>query len=264
MRQPHCPASHDLRQQHARKGTLAPCASCYPASGKVHDAATATVGDVMPDEGWLYVGCQGLSQNQQEEAREPGKGRGRRLVKHISLEEHQHQQHQHQQEPPAASVHDADWPALTLQVQKLQVTTHRQTLKLQLYPYVPGLHDSHNSKLCVSDCLLTLPVGSKHRTLCSLCVASLRSECTWCHHAPECNTSCLLPPAHCAHAHTGSVSTRWVSLAHGNVTVLWAAWYITRLLVKLTPKGVVFSFLFNVTVHVACVGCRSSRGGCWA
>ena len=24
----------------------------------------------------------------------------------------------------------------------------------------------------------------------------------------------------------------------------WAAWYITRLLIKLTPKGVVFSFLF--------------------
>ena len=28
------------------------------------------------------------------------------------------------------------------------------------------------------------------------------------------------------------------------MATIWAAWYITRLLVKLTPKGVVFSFLF--------------------
>ena len=27
---------------------------------------------------------------------------------------------------------------------------------------------------------------------------------------------------------------------------VWAAWYVTRLLVKLTPKGVVFSFSFLV------------------
>ena len=30
----------------------------------------------------------------------------------------------------------------------------------------------------------------------------------------------------------------------------WAAWYSTRLLVNLTPKGVVFSFLFFLHHHV--------------
>ena len=32
----------------------------------------------------------------------------------------------------------------------------------------------------------------------------------------------------------------------GCVLCIWAAWYISKLLVKLTPKGVVFSFLFCV------------------
>ena len=167
MRQPHCTASRDLRQQHARRETLAPCARCYPASRKVHDAATATLVDVMPDEGWLYVGCQGLSQNQQEEAREPGKGRGRRLVKHISLEEHQQRQHQHQQASPAASVRDADWPALTLQMQKLQVTTPGQTLELRVTPLCLVCMTRITASY-ISACLLTLPMGIKHRRLCSL------------------------------------------------------------------------------------------------
>ena len=63
---------------------------------------------------WIVapVGFDGVSQNQQEVS-EPGKGRSRRLVKHISLE-------QHHPAPPAPVAHQ-DWAALSLQMQKLQV-----------------------------------------------------------------------------------------------------------------------------------------------
>ena len=54
----------------------------------------------------------------------------------------------------------------------------------------------------------------------------------------------------------------------GEQAIIWAAWYITRLLVKLTPKGVVFAFLSKpfrspccfmyVPAFVAC------SGACWA
>ena len=36
---------------------------------------------------------------------------------------------------------------------------------------------------------------------------------------------------------------------HKHTVVTWAAWYITMLLVELTPKGVVFSFLSNVVMN---------------
>ncbi len=59
-----------------------------------------------------------MSQNQAQ-ACEPSKSRGRRLVKHTSLEE-RHQQ-QHQQASPASGAQQ-DWAAMTLQMQKLQVS----------------------------------------------------------------------------------------------------------------------------------------------
>ena len=63
---------------------------------------------------WIVapVGFDGVSQNQQEVS-EPGKGRSRRLVKHISLEQHH--------PAPLAPVAHQDWATLSLQMQKLQV-----------------------------------------------------------------------------------------------------------------------------------------------
>ncbi|DBA81597.1 TPA: hypothetical protein ACH3X1_007364 [Trebouxia sp. C0004] len=62
-------------------------------------------------------GLEGMSQNQAQ-ASEPSKSRGRRLVKHTSLEE-RHQQQQNQQAYPASGAHQ-DSAAMTLQMQKLQ------------------------------------------------------------------------------------------------------------------------------------------------
>ncbi|KAL0026027.1 hypothetical protein WJX79_002284 [Trebouxia sp. C0005] len=62
-------------------------------------------------------GREGVSQNQAQ-ASEPSKSRGRRLVKHTSLEE-RHQQQQNQQAYPASGAQQ-DVAAMTLQMQKLQ------------------------------------------------------------------------------------------------------------------------------------------------
>lgn len=60
-----------------------------------------------------------MSQNQAQ-ANEPSKSRGRRLVKHTSLEE-RHQQQPNQQAYPAPGAQQ-DKADMTLQMQKLQVS----------------------------------------------------------------------------------------------------------------------------------------------
>ena len=57
----------------------------------------------------------------------------------------------------------------------------------------------------------------------------------------------------------------WLHLCHTRQTlphrvlypeaVIWADWYITRLLAKLTPKGVVFSFLFCSVLFCSVLFC---------
>ena len=60
-----------------------------------------------------------MSQNDAQ-ASEPNKSRGRRLVKHTSLEE-RHRQQQNRQASPACDAQQ-DLAAVTLQMQKLQVS----------------------------------------------------------------------------------------------------------------------------------------------
>ncbi|DBB10596.1 TPA: hypothetical protein ACH3X3_007109 [Trebouxia sp. C0006] len=106
-------------------------------------------------------GLEGVSQNQAQ-ASEPSKSRGRRLMKHTSLEE-RHQQQPNQQAYPASGAQQ-DKADVTLQMQKLQEQQGRvlgmlDTLSLSTQAALAGLEARLLALEAKADACLPGPVG---------------------------------------------------------------------------------------------------------
>ncbi len=125
-----------------------------------------------------------MSQNQAQ-ACEPSKSRGRRLVKHTSLEE-RHQQ-QHQQASPASGAQQ-DWAAMTLQMQKLQVSQPKFFFGLRF-----------EGKRELDSTLTKSPHGYECCTTCHTQLLRQISSVSanWCHWDPECTNVIMDTHAAC-------------------------------------------------------------------